>query len=177
MCPVEFKIGRKKQQSVADDVLLKKKDELIATLRTDLDQCRLHAKEFVDKLDEREKIDASHGKPLLMPTTVETEDGAKEEVSTAKETTEQQLKMALVREDEMKEHLLALQSFAGVDFVPATTKVSGSTYPINIPYSYIRSTPINKPLPTRPSNSLTHTTPILSHPYYSYPILSERCFT
>ena len=135
---IEFKIGRKKQQSVADDVLLKKKDELIGKLRADLDECRVHAKAFVDKLDEREKMDAAqgvNGGKLGLPTetmvlipTQETGDSSKEiDVSTPKETTEQLLKLALAREDELKEHLLALQSFAGVDFVPATTKVPATT--------------------------------------------------
>ena len=148
---IEFKIGRKKQQSVADDVLLKKKDELIATLRADLDDCRIHAKVFVDKLDEREKKDASLGRGAMLTQTVESDDSLKDEVSasasasssSSKETIEQQLKMALGREDELKERLLALQSFAGVDFVPVTTKVSAATntfyqynlslHPVDIP--------------------------------------------
>jgi len=132
---------------VADDVLLKKKDELIATLRADLDQCRIHAKVFVDKLDEREKTDASHGKPMMIEGTVDIDDVAKEETSVVKETIEQQLKMALAREDELKERLLALQSFAGVDFVPATTKVPV----IDAPYQHTLSILPKFHIPCQPS--------------------------
>ena len=105
----EYSIGRP-----TDESLFALKNEMIASLRTEIDRCRDEVNKLIEKCNEYEENSAKMRRNHTDLVTNATE-GDKVNIESDKFQS---------KEKELQEDLLALQAFTGVDFIPSRTQVS-----------------------------------------------------
>ena len=105
---VEFNLGRP-----LNDTLFQMKDRIISGLQSDLDQVRSEAKLFAEQVEDLEQ-------KLLGQTKLTVSSGGRGQSDSMQTTGEDK---HLSQEALLKEELMALMAFTGVDYVPHKTKV------------------------------------------------------